>query len=279
MLGRVLAMPVAERKKISDAAVKHVRKNFTTELMTSRTPEVYEEVIANDELEDAPLPLPTQEETEKVEKPPEKPYEKLWRFLKPSAKSASSDPAQAGKGKKEHILVVRFGALGDMIMCRQAFQDIRQAHKDAEIALLTTPPFESFAKSMPWFDKVIAAERAPFWQVGKWISLLVQLYSFAPKRVYDLQGRLRQSIMFMLMGGPLWGPKWSGAAPGCSHPRPWAAEAGNAFRRFSRGAITEGGRPASFQCRSGVAQRSSGWLYLAAAFCALYPRLFAAVAA
>jgi ADP-heptose:LPS heptosyltransferase len=133
----------------------------------------------------------------------------------------SPNPSREGRGISERILVIRFGALGDLMMCRQAFHEIREAHKDAEIALLTTPPFEKFARSMPWFDSVIAAERAPFWQVHQWLALMVRLYPFAPKRVYDLQGKFRQSIIFWLLGGSAWGPEWSGAARGCSHPRLW----------------------------------------------------------
>lgn len=134
--------------------------------------------------------------------------------------------------KRERILVIRFGALGDLIMCRQAFHEIRQAHQGAEIALLTTPPFEKFARSMPWFDTVIAAERAPLGRMDKWAGLIARLYRFAPKRVYDLQGKLRQSIIFWLLGGSAWGPEWSGAARGCSHPRLWPPAPGMHFVDF-----------------------------------------------
>lgn len=123
--------------------------------------------------------------------------------------------------KRERILVIRFGALGDLIMCRQAFYEIRAAHPDAKIALLTTPPFADFARSMPWFDTVLSAARAPMARIDQWAALMAHLYRFAPRRVYDLQGKFRQNIMYWLMGGSLWGPEWSGAAPGCSHPRLW----------------------------------------------------------
>lgn len=133
---------------------------------------------------------------------------------------------------RARILVIRFGALGDIMMCRQAFQDIRVRHPDAEIALLTTPPFEAFAKSMPWFDSVIAAERAPVTDIAGWRDLLRQLYRFKPNRVYDLQGKFRQDVMFWLMGGPLWGPEWSGAAWGCKYPRLWPPAPGMHFVDF-----------------------------------------------
>ncbi|NTU77368.1 MAG: glycosyltransferase family 9 protein, partial [Alphaproteobacteria bacterium] len=39
----------------------------------------------------------------------------------------------------ERILIIRLGALGDLVLCFQAFQSIRNAHPKAEIALLTMP--------------------------------------------------------------------------------------------------------------------------------------------
>jgi ADP-heptose:LPS heptosyltransferase len=149
--------------------------------------------------------------------------------------------------KRERILVIRFGALGDLVMCRQAFHEIRQAHKDAEIALLTTPPFESFARSMPWFDMVIAAERAPAWRIDAWAALIARLYRFAPRRVYDLQGKFRQSVIFNLLGGPLWGPEWSGAAKGCSHPRLWPPAPDMHFVDFLAVQLRRAGVPTSSQ--------------------------------
>jgi ADP-heptose:LPS heptosyltransferase len=147
--------------------------------------------------------------------------------------------------ERERILVIRFGALGDIIMCRQAFHEIRQVHKDAEIILLTTPPFEALAKTMPWFDRVIAAERASALHIHKWVDLTLQLSHFAPHRVYDLQGKFRQTIMYMLLGGPLWGPEWSGAAPGCSHPRLWPPQSNMHFVDFLAAQLRHANVPAA----------------------------------
>ncbi|HEU0118331.1 MAG TPA: glycosyltransferase family 9 protein [Alphaproteobacteria bacterium] len=133
--------------------------------------------------------------------------------------------------KSEQILVIRLGALGDLILCFQAFHEIRKAHPDAEIALLTTPAFGGFAKLMPWFDRVIIGNRAPGWRLDHWGKLTAQVHSFRPTRVYDLQGKLRQDILYAMLGGPF-GPEWSGAAPGCSHPRLWPPEPGMHYTDF-----------------------------------------------
>jgi ADP-heptose:LPS heptosyltransferase len=131
----------------------------------------------------------------------------------------------------DRILVIRLGALGDLALCIQAFHEIRQAHKDAEIALLTMPAFAGFARRMPWFDRVIVDPRPPAIRVDQWLRLVADVRAFGPKRVYDLQGKRRQSVLFALLGGPL-GPEWSGAAPYCSHPRPKLPTPGTHFTDY-----------------------------------------------
>lgn len=142
--------------------------------------------------------------------------------------------------KRDRILIIRLGALGDLILCFQAFSAIRRAHPDAKIALLTTPVFAPFARRMPWIDQVLIDERAPVWRVGPWARLLRQIRGFKPHRVYDLQGKRRQTALYMLLGGPL-GPQWSGAAPLCSHPRLWPPEAGTHFTDFIAAQLARAG--------------------------------------
>lgn len=121
---------------------------------------------------------------------------------------------------KERILVIRLAALGDIVLCFQAFHEIRCAHPDAEIAFLTMPAYAAFAKTMPWFNQVILDERPPAWRLDLWLKLVQQIRAFAPTRVYDLQGKNRQNILYMLLGGSR-ACEWSGAAPLASHPRLW----------------------------------------------------------
>ena len=117
------------------------------------------------------------------------------------------------------IIVIRLGALGDLILCGKGFQDIRRAHPDAEITLLTTAPFVPFARMMPWFDYILTDERAPLWRVGKWLELRRNLIAVAPTRVYDFQNKPRTERYFRLFPKNI-RPEWSGKARGCSHPCP-----------------------------------------------------------
>ena len=57
-----------------------------------------------------------------------------------------------------NILVIKLGALGDVVLAFQPFADIRAHHPDARITLLTTAPF-GFLAASPWFDAVLIDRR------------------------------------------------------------------------------------------------------------------------
>ena len=96
------------------------------------------------------------------------------------------------------VLVIRLGALGDLVQAFDAFHAIRRHHPQDEIVLLTAPEFARFARAMPWFDQV--------WEDGRGRSLLHYLAvgwrlrrgSFT--RVYDLQGKPRTRRYRLLSG-------------------------------------------------------------------------------
>ena len=130
------------------------------------------------------------------------------------------------------ILVIRLGALGDLLLCAPAFQAIRAAHPRAEIALLTQPQWADFARAMPWFDRIILDARPRLLDLAPWHNLLRRLRDFDMDRVYDLQGKNRQNILFWLLGGPWGRAAWSGASRYCRHPRIWPPQPGWHFQDF-----------------------------------------------
>jgi ADP-heptose:LPS heptosyltransferase len=137
----------------------------------------------------------------------------------PTAPAGDQPPVDIPeKIEKNRILVIRLGALGDLVLCFQAFHEIRQAHPKAEIALLTMPAFADFARRMPWFNRVIIDPRPSAWQVNQWLKLFKDVRGFKPELVYDLQCKPRQNVLYARLGGR-WGPDWSGAAPFCTMPR------------------------------------------------------------
>ncbi len=110
------------------------------------------------------------------------------------------------------ILIIKLGALGDLVQAFAPFAAIRRHHRDDRVVLLTTRPFLALCRASPWFDEVLVDERPPWWRLGRVMTLrrMLQGYDF----VYDLQTSGRSSRYFRLAGRP----PWSGIAPGASHP-------------------------------------------------------------
>lgn len=116
-----------------------------------------------------------------------------------------------------NILVIKHGALGDVILAQGPFQAIRAHHKDAHIVLLTTKPFAAFLEKSGLFDEIWIDERPRPWQFSKIISLVAKLRRGNFTRVYDLQTSTRSSSYFRLFPRRR-KPEWCGIAKGCSHP-------------------------------------------------------------
>ena len=117
----------------------------------------------------------------------------------------------------KNILVIRHGALGDLIMATGAFAAIRRAHPEARITLLTGPSFKGFAQKMGFFDDIWTDGRSKnplhIWQTVRAIARA--RFDF----VYDLQNSSRTGLYFRLLSLMGARPLWNGIAPGCSHPQ------------------------------------------------------------
>ena len=110
------------------------------------------------------------------------------------------------------VLVIKHGALGDIVLAFFSFAAIRAAHPAADITLLTTAPFAPFLAASPWFDDVEIDTRPSPWNLPGLLRLRRQLADF--DLVYDLQTSSRSSRYFALAGRP----RWSGIAAGCALP-------------------------------------------------------------
>jgi ADP-heptose:LPS heptosyltransferase len=115
------------------------------------------------------------------------------------------------------ILIIKLGALGNVILSLNAFAAIRAHHRDARISLLTTAPYAAWLRQAPWFDEVLIDTRPPWWNVPELRRLRRMLTGPGFTRVYDLQTSGRSSYYFRLFPRTAT-PEWSGIAPGCSHP-------------------------------------------------------------
>ncbi|MBI1207802.1 MAG: ADP-heptose--LPS heptosyltransferase [Azospirillum sp.] len=116
------------------------------------------------------------------------------------------------------ILVIKLGALGDLVQSFEAFHAIRTHHAGDPVILLTTRPFEALGRACPWFDEVWIDQRPGLKRPLAWFRLIRRLRGAGFSRVYDLQSNQRTAWYFRLLGRRP--PQWSGAVAGCSHPRP-----------------------------------------------------------
>ena len=106
------------------------------------------------------------------------------------------------------VLVIKLGALGDVVLAFQPFADIRAHHAGAGITLLTTAAFAGLMGGSPWFDAVAVDRRPGWWDMPGLLRLRRMLRGFDV--VYDLQTSGRSSRYFWLAGCPA----WSGIARG-----------------------------------------------------------------
>jgi ADP-heptose:LPS heptosyltransferase len=113
------------------------------------------------------------------------------------------------------ILVIKLAALGDFVQAFGPFAAIRAHHPDAEITLLTTPPFAALGEAAPWFDHVWSDGRPDWTNLPAVLRLALRLRRTGFARVYDLQTSSRSSRYRWFVGGAA---EWSGIARGASHP-------------------------------------------------------------
>lgn len=117
----------------------------------------------------------------------------------------------------KNILVLKLGALGNIVLSFGAFAAIRQHHPDARITLLTTAPYAGWMAAAPWFDQVLIDARPAWLNLPGVMRLRRTLHDGRFDRVYDLQTSSRSSHYFSLFPRAV-RPEWSGIAAGCSHP-------------------------------------------------------------
>ena len=120
-------------------------------------------------------------------------------------------------GEQERILVIKLGALGDIVQAFGPMAAIRRHHQSAHITVLTTKPYAAFLENSDYVDAVWIDERASSIKIDTWWTFRSRLRAGNFVRVYDLQTSDRSSMYRRLFWpGPY--PEWSGIAKGCSHP-------------------------------------------------------------
>lgn len=111
----------------------------------------------------------------------------------------------------KHVLVIKHGALGDIVLATGPMAAIRAHHPDAHITLLTSKPYDALLKPAPYFDEIWLDTKPKLWQLAGLQRLRRLLNSRTFLRVYDLQTSQRSTSYYSLFRIK---PQWSGLVPG-----------------------------------------------------------------
>jgi len=111
------------------------------------------------------------------------------------------------------ILVIKLGALGDLVQADGALRDIREHHPGDHLIVMTTPTYQRYMERCPWVDEVFIDPRSSRFNLVEMMRLRRRLHRRKLHRIYDLQqvGRTRFYQRFLFP--KIW---WLGDAAGCS---------------------------------------------------------------
>ena len=109
----------------------------------------------------------------------------------------------------ENILLIKHGALGDIIQGFDAFASLRKGFPTAHIAVLTTRPYEKLMLSSNWFDEVIIDQRASVWNLLQAMRIRT-IFKQNWDKVIDLQCSERTATYAKLK---FTSTRWFGTAP------------------------------------------------------------------
>jgi ADP-heptose:LPS heptosyltransferase len=111
------------------------------------------------------------------------------------------------------ILVIKLGALGDFVQALMPMAEIRRAHPQATITLLTTAPYAELARASGLVDEIDVGGRPK--GLGAHLALARRLRAGGYERVYDLQTSSRTANYIYAFAPAL--PEWSGISRPASH--------------------------------------------------------------
>ena len=93
-----------------------------------------------------------------------------------------------------NILIIKHGSLGDIVQISGVLRDIREAHNDKKIFILTTLPYVDVLSRCPYLDGVLLDRRLPRWNIYYLLKLKKMLVKYNFSHVYDLQNSSRTSF-------------------------------------------------------------------------------------
>lgn len=122
--------------------------------------------------------------------------------------SADTDSTAA----PSRVLVVRLGALGDVVRTLPSVRAIRRAWPDAHLAWLVEPKASGVVASQPWIDETIVFPRGvltDLWSAGRPFALMRDALEFCADLrrrkfdcVLDFHGILKSGVLTRVTGAP-----------------------------------------------------------------------------
>ena len=114
-----------------------------------------------------------------------------------------------------NILIIKHGALGDVIQSLGALCDVRHNYPKSTLTVLTTHAMKKIFSRCPYIDHVVIDNRPPRWNLVAMAKLRRRLRGGNFDMVYDLQNSGRTKTYYHFFSPKI---PWSGTARGCSHP-------------------------------------------------------------
>ncbi len=95
--------------------------------------------------------------------------------------------------EQQRILIIKHGALGDVVLAMGTMKRLRELHPDAHITLMTMGMFIPMARQLGVFDDFITDNRVPYWKLGATRAAIRAIARGKFDIVYDLQESSRTS--------------------------------------------------------------------------------------
>ena len=86
-----------------------------------------------------------------------------------------------------NILIIKHGALGDLIQITNALKSIRHKYPESKITLLTDIKFKFFSDRIIFIDEIIYENRPSFLRIDELLTIILKIDRRNFKIVFDLQ--------------------------------------------------------------------------------------------
>ena len=98
-----------------------------------------------------------------------------------------------------NILIIKHGALGDLIQITNALKSIRHKYPESKITLLTDIKFKFFSDRIIFIDEIIYENRPSFLRIDEWLIIILKIARRNFNIVFDLQNSDRTSVYYFFI--------------------------------------------------------------------------------